>query len=315
MLLNVENLIKSFHIRDSAGRKALLRAVNGVSFSVARGETLGIVGESGCGKTTLGRTILRLTEPDGGAIIYDGEDITRANMRPYRSKMQIIFQDPSGCLDPRCRVKDIINEGLNANKAGFSRAGRMDRILELLGNVGLEPDSIYRYPHEFSGGQQQRIGIARALAVGPEFIVCDEPVSSLDVTYQAQIVDLLGELQLRLGLTYLFISHDLSVVRQISDRIGVMYLGKLVELGPCEDVVNRPAHEYTRALIEAIPVPDPEKGRAKERRLLEEFADFSVPAGGCRYCGLCERAEGICFESEPELKEISPTHFCACHLN
>jgi len=313
-LLRIEQLKKYYQIRDNIGRKALLRALDGVSFSINRGETLGIVGESGCGKTTLGRTILRLAEPDGGSIIYNGEDITNVNMRPYRRKMQIIFQDFYDCLDPRYRIKDVIAEGLKVHKPKLSAAEYMEIVQDLLVQVGLSEKSAYRYPHEFSGGQQQRIGIARALAVEPEFIVCDEPVSALDVSYQAQIINLLIEMQETLGLTYLFISHDLSVVRHICDKVGVMYLGKLVEYGVCEDVILNPAHQYTSALLEAIPVPDPRISRAAVRKILEDSADLSIPEEGCRYCNLCQRAAPICFEEEPVLKEVSPGHLCACHL-
>ena len=314
VLLRIDKLKKYYNVREKAGKKAILRAVDGVSFDIKRGETLGLVGESGCGKTTLGRTILRLAEPDGGSIIYDGKDITHADMRPYRSRMQIVFQNPQGSLDPRCRVRDIVSEGLRASAFGISRAERTDRVFSLLESVGLAPDYAYSYPHELSGGQQQRIGIARALAVEPEFIVCDEPVSALDVSYQAQIINLLEDVKATRGLTYLFISHDLSVIRHISDRIGVMYLGKLVELGASEDVVLTPAHPYTNALLRAIPVPDPKTGRAKERKLFDESADFSIPDKGCRYCRLCEHAVPACFDAEPELKEVSPGHLCACHL-
>ena len=313
-LLRIENLKKCYNIRDKTGRKSILRAVDDVSFDISRGETLGLVGESGCGKTTLGRTILRLVEPDSGSIIYDGDNITRASMRPYRSRMQIIFQDHYGSLDPRCRINDIVAEGLRVNKPGYSKSMLKSRVAELLESVGLDAEAVYRYPHEFSGGQQQRIGIARVLAVDPEFIVCDEPVSSLDVSYQAQIINLLMDLKQKLGLTYLFISHDLSVVRHISDRIGVMYLGKMVEYGLSEDVVLSASHPYTKALLEAIPTPDPKTGRSKERKLIEESADYSIPDVGCRYCYLCEHAESVCFDETPELKEISPGHLCACHL-
>jgi len=313
-LLQIDMLKKSFRVRDKAGRVSILRALDGVCLDITRGETLGIVGESGCGKTTLGRTILRLVEPDSGSIIYNGEDITYAKMRPYRAKMQIIFQDPYGCLDPRTRIKDIVAEGIRVNQPGYSAAERLERVYGLLETVGLNPNSIYRYPHEFSGGQQQRIGIARALAVEPEFVVCDEPVSALDVSYQSQIINLFMELQEKLGLTYMFISHDLSVVRHISDRIGVMYLGKLVELGSSEEIVSNPAHQYTRALLEAIPLPDPIASRARTHRIIDESTDYSIPDKGCRYCYLCENAASACYETEPELLEIAPGHFCACHI-
>jgi oligopeptide transport system ATP-binding protein len=313
-LLTIDNLKKSYQIRDKLGHRKLLRAVDGVSFSVSRGETLGLVGESGCGKTTLGRTILRLSEPDSGKIIYDGEDITRVNMRPYRRRMQIVFQDPYGSLDPRSRVYHTVEEGLKANYPMFNSAERRNIVLGLLESVGLDRSQAYRYPHEFSGGQQQRIGIARALSVEPEFIVCDEPVSALDVSYQAQILRLLRELQDTLKLTYLFISHDLSVVRYISDRVGVMYLGKLIEIGNSSDVTKNPAHQYTKALINAVPATDPKAGRAKERKLAEDPADLSIPERGCRYCRLCEKTIPACFEEEPELREVAPGHSCACHV-
>ena len=314
VLLKIENLRKHYQLRDKAKGRRILRAVDGVSLDINRGETFGLVGESGCGKTTLGRTILRLAEPDGGSIIFDGKDITRVNMRPYRSRMQIIFQNPSGCLDPRSRIKDIVAEGIRTKSPGVSGAQRNERIISLLESVGLDEYSAHRYPHEFSGGQQQRVGIARALAVEPEFIVCDEPLSALDVSYQAQLINLLKELQDKLGLTYLFISHDMSVVRYVSDRVGVMYLGKLVESGRCEDVIQSPAHQYTKALIEAVPIPDPIAGRAKDRKLPEEYADLVIPEKGCRYCRLCKAAQSDCFEIEPEMIEISPGHFCACHF-
>ncbi|MDR2665766.1 MAG: ABC transporter ATP-binding protein [Oscillospiraceae bacterium] len=313
-LLKIEKLKKYYEIRNKARGKSILRAVDGVSLNIGRRETLGLVGESGCGKTTLGRAILRLTEPDGGSITYDGRDITHINMFPYRSRMQIVFQDPSDCLDPRCRIGDIIAEGVDAKAPKLSKSERRDMIYGLLETVSLAPDCAHRYPHELSGGQQQRVGIARALAVAPEFIVCDEPVSALDVSYQAQIIELLQDLQERLGLTYLFISHDLSVVRRMSDRIGVMYLGKLVELAKAEDVVFHPAHPYTRALIEAIPAPDPKTARERSRTHADDRADPGIPDKGCRYCRLCECAVPVCHIDEPELTSVSPGHFCACNL-
>jgi oligopeptide transport system ATP-binding protein len=314
VLLTIDKLKKSFHIRDKLGRRKILRAVDGVSLTVSRGETLGLVGESGCGKTTLGRTILRLSEPDSGQIIYNGEDITHVNMRPYRRRMQIVFQDPYGSLDPRSRIFNTIEEGLKVNYPMFNSAERRNIVMGLLESVGLDRGHAYRYPHEFSGGQQQRIGIARALSVEPEFIVCDEPVSALDVSYQAQILRLLKELQDTLALTYLFISHDLSVVRYISDRIGVMYLGKLIELGSREEVTEHPAHQYTKALLHAVPLTDPKARRAREHKLVDEPADFSIPERGCRYCRLCDKTIPACFEEEPLLREVAPGHSCACHV-
>jgi oligopeptide transport system ATP-binding protein len=313
-LLIIDNLKKSYPIHDKLGRRKILRAVDGVSLTVSRGETLGLVGESGCGKTTLGRTILRLCEPDSGKLVYDGNDITRVSMRSYRRRMQIVFQDPYGSLDPRSRIFHTVEEGLKVNYPMFNGAQRCNIIFGLLESVGLDGSLAYRYPHEFSGGQQQRIGIARALSVEPEFIVCDEPVSALDVSYQAQILRLLKELQTTLSLTYLFISHDLSVVRYISDRIGVMYLGKLIELGTSEEVTKYPAHPYTKALLNAVPLADPKARRAEEHRLMEEPADFRIPEKGCRYCRLCDNTIPACFQEAPELREVAPGHSCACHV-
>lgn len=314
-LICVENLKKSFVSKGNNGKKSVVRAVDDVTLTINRGETLGLVGESGSGKTTLGRTILRLVEPDSGKILYDGSNITKVNMRPYRNKMQIIFQNPSGSLDPRMRVNSIIAEGLRANSKSVSKAEFDEKILGLLDAVGLTPTDAYRYPHEFSGGQQQRIGIARALAVNPEFIVCDEPVSALDVSYQSQIINLLEDLQQSLGLTYLFISHDLSVVAHISDRIGVMYLGKLVEIGSSEDILLHASHPYTKALLSAIPIPDPVLSRRREHKVLA--AEEYVPAGnafGCSYYPLCKYSSLDCSKSIPYSREISPGHFCACHM-
>ena len=314
-LLQVEDLRKHFRVRDKAGGKSLVRAVDGASLSLARGETLGIVGESGCGKTTLGRTILRLVEPDGGTIRYTGADITHAGIRPYRAKMQIIFQDPYGSLDPRTRIIDSVAEGIRIHRPDASKAARRQKAAAFLERVGLTPDCALRYPHEISGGQQQRVGIARALAVGPELVVCDEPLSSLDVSMQSQIVNLLEDIQDREGLAYLFISHDLAVVRHIAHRVGVMYLGKLVETGTGDDVIRHPAHPYTRSLVAAVPAPDPRAGRDRTYRITEASADFGRPERGCRYSGVCEYATGICFEEEPAASDIAAGHSCACHLH
>ncbi len=311
-LLSVQNLKKFFPVRDPDGKKRLVHAVDDVCLSINRGETFGLVGESGSGKTTLGRTILRLLEPDSGAILYDGVDITHANMKKYRRKMQIVFQNPAGSLDPRSRVRDILAEGLRAGEKRLSRTEITLRCEKLLFSVGLSAQDMFRYPGEFSGGQQQRIGIARALAVEPEFIVCDEPVSALDVSYQSQIVNMFEDLREELGLTYLFISHDLSVVMHISDRIGVMYLGRLVEIGSREDIVLRPAHPYTRALLSAIPVPDPRLSR--ERVRLPAFIESNSLSGdeGCRYRARCEKCTAECAQAVPPLQELEPGHFCAC---
>ena len=311
-LLKVNNLRKTFVTKGAAGRSSVLHAVDGVSFDIARGETLGLVGESGCGKTTLGRTILRLTEPTDGQIVFDGEDITNASMRPYRRRMQIIFQNPAGCLDPRTRINDTIEEGLIANKIGGSKAERRVMVAELLDKVGLDRSAANRYPHEFSGGMQQRVGIARALAVNPEFIVCDEPISALDVSYQSQIINLLKDMQASFGLTYLFISHDLSVVRHISNRIGVMYYGKLVELGGSGEIISNAAHPYTRSLISAIPVPDPKRRSERQPDTDTAASEVELPETGCKYRNLCGKATGLCETEIPKLREISPGHFCAC---
>ena len=314
-LIYIENLKKAFPSKDVRGNKTLVRAVDDVTLSIKRGECLGLVGESGSGKTTLGRTILRLVEPDSGKIYFDGTDITGINMKPYRSKMQIIFQNPSGSLDPRMRVFNIISEGIKATRRGMTKSEMSAAVFKLLDAVGLNSTDAYRYPHEFSGGQQQRIGIARALAVNPEFIVCDEPVSALDVSYQSQIINLLEDLQERLGFTYLFISHDLSVVMHISDRIGVMYLGKIVELGSCEDIFLRPAHPYTKALLSAIPVPDPKISRQREHKVTSfDDTPAGIKNGGCSYCALCSYATAECAKAAPKNREIATGHFCACHL-
>jgi oligopeptide transport system ATP-binding protein len=316
MLLEINDLKQYFRVGGSFDRKTV-RAVDGVSFGVEKGETFGLVGESGCGKTTLGRSVLRLHKepPTGGSIVYNGNDITTANMKPYRKVMQMVFQDPYSALDPRMTVGAIIGEALDINKMCASRSERSERIAALLKIAGLNTEHANRYPHEFSGGQRQRVGIVRALATNPEFIVCDEPISALDVSIRAQIINLLMDLQERDGLTYLFIAHDLSVVRHISRRIGVMYLGKMVELAESDEITFRSVHPYTQSLISAIPIPDPREARKRQRVILEGDVPSPVnPPSGCRFRTRCPRAEKVCALHEPQLREVSPAHFCACHL-
>ena len=305
-LLQVENLTKYFYKPQGLfdQKKQTVKSVDHISFDIMRNETLGLVGESGCGKTTVGRTITRLYEPTDGRIIFDGQDIshlTKKELLPYRKKMQMIFQDPYASLNARMTVMDIIREALDLHSDLKTKEEKSRRVYELLDRVGLMREHANRYPHEFSGGQRQRIGIARALAVDPEFIVCDEPISALDVSIQAQVVNMLEDLQREFGLTYLFIAHDLSMVRHISDRIGVMYLGKLVEIGPSEEIYSHHLHPYTEALLSSVPVPDPEKARAKEQIVLQ---------GDTR----CPRACEQCAQAEPELKPVGNDHFVACHL-
>ena len=321
VLLELKNVKKYFDIKLSFGRKSYVKAVEDITFNIHKGETFGLVGESGCGKTTLGRTILRLIEPTAGVIkydgdvIFDGESKKKVNMIPYRRKMQIIFQDPSASLDPRMTVGEIVGEALDIHNLYQEKTERKKRIEELLDRVGLNTEHANRYPHEFSGGQQQRIGIARALAVEPEFIVCDEPISALDVSIQSQIVNMLEDMQEELGLTYLFIAHDLSVVRHISDRIGVMYLGNMVELGESNEIYHNPLHPYTQTLLSAVPVPDPEVNRNKQRIILEGDVPSPInPPSGCRFHTRCPYAKDICKEKVPEWKEIEPNHFSACHI-
>ena len=313
-LLEVEGLKQYFPVNSGLFSKKYVKAVDDVSFFVNKGETLGLVGESGCGKTTTGRSILRLHEPTGGKIIYDGVDITRVNMLPYRKKMQIVFQDPYASLNPRMTIRDIVGEPIDIHKLAKGKKEREEMIIESLRKVGLNSDHAGRYPHEFSGGQRQRIGIARALAVNPEFIVCDEPVSALDVSIQAQVVNMFEELQEEMGLTYLFIAHDLSVVKHISDRIGVMYLGKMVELADSHELTFHPIHPYTRSLISAIPIPDPKKAKANKRIILEGDVPSPLnPPSGCRFRTRCKYATAKCAEVEPEFKEVTPGHYAACH--
>jgi len=294
--------------------KKVIKAVDDVSFYINKGETLGLVGESGCGKTTTGRTLLRLYEPTDGKIFYDGVDITHVNMLPYRRKMQIVFQDPYASLDPRITVGDIVGEAIDIHHLAKNEQERRDRIIELLALVGLNSEHANRYPHEFSGGQRQRVGIARALAVNPEFIVCDEPISALDVSIQAQVVNMFEDLQEKMGLTYLFIAHNLSVVKHISNRIGVMYLGKIVELADSYELTFHSIHPYTRSLISAIPVADPETARASRRIVLEGDVPSPVdPPSGCHFRTRCPYADERCAQEDPELKEVTAGHFAACH--
>ena len=319
-LLQVENLTKYFYKPQGlfGQKKQIVKSVDHVTFDIMRNETLGLVGESGCGKTTVGRTITRLYEPTDGKIIFDWKDIshlTKKELLPYRKKMQMIFQDPYASLNARMTVMDIIREALDLHSDLKTKEEKSKRVYELLDRVGLMREHANRYPHEFSGGQRQRIGIARALAVDPEFIVCDEPISALDVSIQAQVVNMLEDLQREFGLTYLFIAHDLSMVRHISDRIGVMYLGKLVEIGPSEEIYSHHLHPYTEALLSSVPVPDPEKARAKEQIVLQGDIPSPIdPPSGCRFRTRCPRACEQCAQAEPELKPVGNDHFVACHL-
>ena len=321
VLVKVENLKKYFPItRGIVFQKEIgaVRAVDDISFEIHRGETLGLVGESGCGKSTTGRTIIQLYRPTSGKVYYQDRDLTTlkgGDLRHLRRNMQIIFQDPYASLDPRMTVGNIIAEPLEIHGIGKSKKERRERVKELLRLVGLNPYFINRYPHEFSGGQRQRIGVARALALEPEFIVCDEPISALDVSIQAQVVNLLEELQDSLGLTYLFIAHDLSMVRHISDRTAVMYLGKIVELAEREELYNNPLHPYTQALLSAVPIPDPVAERNRQRVILEgDVPSPANPPPGCNFHPRCPIAEKICRQEEPEWREILPNHWVACHL-
>ncbi len=313
-LLEVRNLKKYFPVKTGFFRTNYVKAVDDVSFTIERGETLGLVGESGCGKTTLGRTVLRLIEPTAGDIIYDGHSIIREDMLPYRRRMQIIFQDPYASLDPRMTVGDIVGEPLDIHNLYSSQQERRDKINTLLATVGLNTEHANRFPHEFSGGQRQRIGIARALAVDPEFIVCDEPISALDVSIQAQVINMLEDLQAEKNLTYLFIAHDLSIVKHISNRIGVMYLGHLVEMADSRGLYAQPLHPYTKTLLSAIPIADPRASRAKKRIILEgEVPSPMNPPSGCPFRTRCPYATEICSQKMPDLREASNGHFAACH--
>lgn len=313
-LLEVQHLQQYFPVGGGFFKTNYVQAVDDVSFHINKGETLGLVGESGCGKTTTGRTILRLYEPTDGKIIYDGVDVTHIDFAPYRKKMQIVFQDPYASLDPRMTVGDIVGEPIDIHNLAANKADRNERILALLDRVGLNSEHANRYPHEFSGGQRQRIGIARALAVNPEFIVCDEPISALDVSIQAQVVNMFEDLQNELGLTYLFIAHDLAIVKHISNRIGVMYLGKLVELADSHTLYAEPIHPYTQSLLSSIPIPDPKLSRSKQRIILQGDVPSPLdPPSGCRFRTRCPYAKEICAQQVPEFKEYGSGHFAACH--
>ncbi|ERI94529.1 oligopeptide ABC transporter, ATP-binding protein AppF [Clostridiales bacterium oral taxon 876 str. F0540] len=312
-LVEVKNLKKYFNV----GNDKILKAVDDVSFSIKKGETLGLVGESGCGKTTCGRTILGMYEATGGQALFEGKNIyemNKAEKKAFRKNAQIIFQDPYASLNPRMTVGDIISEGMNNFKM-YSENDKQNRIYELLRLVGLNKEHAGRFPHEFSGGQRQRIGIARCLAIDPKFIVCDEPISALDVSIQAQIVNLLITLQNEFGLTYLFIAHDLSMVKHISDRVGVMYLGCMVELAGSDELYKNPQHPYTQALLSAIPIPNPSYERSKKRIALEGEVPSPInPEPGCRFRARCKYVKPICSKETPYLKEISSGHYAACHL-
>lgn len=316
-LIRVDNLVMHFPIYRGVIRRQVgaVHAVDGVSFEIHQGETLGLVGESGCGKSTTGRTILQLYKPTAGSVYYKGQDLVSLRpepMRMMRREMQMIFQDPYASLNPRMTVRDIVGEPLMA--FGEATGKQIDlRVAELLELVKMNPDFSGRYPHEFSGGQRQRIGVARALALNPSFIVCDEPISALDVSIQAQIVNLLEDLQKEFNLTYLFIAHDLSMVRHISDRVAVMYLGVIVELASRQDLYRNPLHPYTKALLSAIPVPDPTYGETHQRTVLQGDVPSPVnPPSGCRFRTRCPIAEARCAEARPEFKEYQPGHFAAC---
>ena len=342
-LLEIEHLKQHFPVASGKlFEKKVVEAVDDVSFFINKGETLGLVGESGCGKTTTGRTLLRLYEPTSGRIAYDGTTIfdsgdvpltdengqpvlnekgevqfghkTKVNMLPYRRKMQIVFQDPYASLDPRMTVADIVGEAIDIHKLASNKKERQERIIRMLERVGLNSEHANRYPHEFSGGQRQRVGIARALAVDPEFIVCDEPVSALDVSIQAQVVNMFEELQQEMGLTYLFIAHDLSIVKHISNRIGVMYLGKLVELADSYELTFHSVHPYTKSLISAIPIADPKTSRESKRIVLSGDVPSPVnPPSGCTFRTRCPYATELCAEKAPEWREVSKGHYAACH--
>ena len=313
-LVEVRNLKLYFQVAAGFMKTAMLKAVDDVSFSIGRGETLGLVGESGCGKTTVGRALLHLYKPTAGEVIFDGRKVDKSTMSEFRRRAQMVFQDPYSSLNPRMTVGDIVAEPIDVHKLCKTKQERNERVRELLATVGISSEQATRYAHEFSGGQRQRIGIARALASNPEFIVCDEPVSALDVSIQAQVVNMLEDLQHQMGLSYLFIAHDLSVVKHISDRIAVMYLGHIVEMAEANELHRHPAHPYTISLLSAVPIPDPNRARESQRIVLE--GDVPSPMrmpSGCPFRTRCARATAKCAECRPELREVAPGHVAACH--
>jgi oligopeptide/dipeptide ABC transporter ATP-binding protein len=319
ILIEIKDLKKYFPVKSNfiENKKKVVKAVDGVSFQIKKGETFGLVGESGCGKSTLGRSITRLYDITSGDIFFQGDNIAKLNkkdMKAYYRKMQIIFQDPYSSLNPNMNVEELIDEPL-ALYTNLTKKERIEKIQHLLEMVGLKKDDMEKFPYEFSGGQRQRIGIARAISIEPEFILCDEPISALDVSIQAQVVNMLEDLQEKLGLTYLFVAHDLSMVRHISDRIGVMYLGKIVEISKSNDLYNKPLHPYTKGLLSAIPVTDPKKAREAQIEIIKGDlpSPMDIPSG-CRFHTRCPYATEKCREVEPEMKEVSNGHFVACHL-
>ncbi|MBK1811114.1 ATP-binding cassette domain-containing protein [Clostridium sp. YIM B02505] len=319
VLIEVKDLKKYFPVKNKfiGSEKKFVKAVDGVSFDIKKGETFGLVGESGCGKSTLGRSITRLYDVTSGDIFFDGTNIAKFNkkeMKQYNKRMQIIFQDPYSSLNPNMNVEELISEPLLLH-TNLSKKERNDKIQSLLEMVGLKKTDMEKFPHEFSGGQCQRIGIARAISTNPEFILCDEPISALDVSIQAQVVNMLEDLQKELGLTYLFVAHDLSMVRHISDRIGVMYLGNIIEISGSNDLYNNPLHPYTKALLSAIPIADPLKAKASQRQIIEGDipSPIDIPSG-CRFHTRCPYAKPMCKESTPQMKQIENGHFVACHL-
>ena len=312
-LVEVNDLREYFPVKTGWGKSTWLRAVDGVSFNIRPGETLGLVGESGCGKTTVGRTLLHLYKPTGGQILFEGQEVTDKNIRELRKKMQMVFQDPYSSLDPRMTVEDIIGEPMDVHRLYRNKAERREKILSLMETVGLNAEHATRYAHEFSGGQRQRIGIARALAVNPKFIVCDEPVSALDVSIQAQVVNMFEDLQKELGVAYLFIAHDLLIVRHISDRIAVMYLGRIVEIGDADEVYENPRHPYTISLLSAVPIPDPKITRQRKRIVLEGDvpSPMNLPSG-CAFRTRCRFATERCAKECPSLQDLGNGHQAAC---